>query len=435
MAEFGWLLMKRSVRRRQETSRFRRVQGLALQRLHALLNHTRALEGMYLGAQVLGTVASVVIARSVGPAGRGSIITLVVWAQLLGWISAFSLDKAIVVLSRSSTARAIDPDGALAWSRRMVTMLSVPVAILCLVLGRHLFHDWVWSIYLVIGSLATAHGELNAGWLLAKKRMVGFILYRLAQPTLYFAGCTLVALLLHSDSTQVRVTALAVATVISLVVPVVLVFFITPWRIRTRIPGNGLFRFAASAQVANAMQYLNSRLDIVSLSLLASPREVGLYSVGYATGQATVLLGSAGIIRGITGRATKLDRGGVLATALLGCLIALFSPIVIPLVFGQAFTPSIRVAQIIALGGAISYAMQSVSGRLLGAGRPWLMALAEGCGAVAFGIGIAISRQIDVVALSSVASFAVSLAVAQLCLAKIPHTDEFFPSELPEFPE
>jgi O-antigen/teichoic acid export membrane protein len=408
---------------------------MALERLHTLLDHNRALEGVFLGTQVLGTIATIFIARSLGPAGRGSITTLVVWTQLLGWISAFSLDKAIVVLSRSNTARAIEPDGALAWSRRMVTLLSAPVAILCLVLGRHLFHDWVWSIYLVIGTIATAHGELSAGWLLAKNRMARFILYRLAQPALYFVGCTLVALLLRGYSVEVRVAVMAVATVISLVIPVVLVSFTTPWRIHVRVPGKGLLLFAASAQAANAMQYLNSRLDIVSLSLLTTPKEVGLYSVGYATGQATVVLGSAGIIRGITGRATKLDRRGVLGTALLGCAIALVSPIAIPLVFGQAFVPSIRVAQIIALGGAINYAMQSSSGRLLGAGRPWLMALAEGCGAVAFGMGIAVSRQIDAVALSSVASFAVSLAVAQLCLSRIPRTAEFYPSELPEFPE
>jgi hypothetical protein len=50
-------------------------------------------------------------------------------------------------------------------------------------------------------------------------------------------------------------------------------------------------------------------------------------------------------------------------------------------------------------------------------------------------MGIAVSRQIDAVALSSVASFAVSLAVAQLCLSRIPRTAEFYPSELPEFPE
>jgi O-antigen/teichoic acid export membrane protein len=390
---------------------------------------------MYLGTQVLGTIASVVIARSVGPVGKGSLTTLVVWAQLLGWVSAFSLDKAIVVLSRSRAARGIHPDGALAWSRRIVTMLSIPVGILCLALGRHLFHDWVWSIYLVIGSLATAHGELSAGWLLAKTRMVHFILYRLAQPILYFASCTLVALALYREAAQVRVTVLAVTTLISLVIPVMLISLTTPWRIRVRVPAKGLLRFAASAQTANAMQYLNSRLDILSLSLFTSPKEVGLYSVGYATGQATVVLGSAGIVRGITGRATKLDRGGVVGTALLGCLIAVVSPVAIPFVFGQAFTPSIRVAQIIALGGAINFAMQSASGRLLGAGRPWLMALAEGCGAVAFGIGIALSLQIDVVALSSVASFAVSLVVAQLCLAKIPRTDEFLPSEFPQFPE
>jgi O-antigen/teichoic acid export membrane protein len=390
---------------------------------------------MYIAALALGTAASLVIARSLGPSGRGSIITLVIWAQLLGWTSAFSLDKAIVILSRSDTAPALDPDAALTFSRRIVMLLSVPIILVSLIVGHVLFHEWAWAWLLALGALVTANGELSAGWLLARSNVLGFILYRLGQPVLYFLGCTGVAIVLRHSAVHARLAPMAGAAVISLVIPVLVVSTVTPWKPTKGLTSGGLFAFAASTQFANAMQYLNSRLDILTLSLFSSSKEVGLYSVGVALGQATVLLGSAGIIRGIMGKSTSLDRNGTAATAVLGILVAIASPFVIPTLFGSAFDSSIRVAQIIAIGGAINYALLSSSGRLLGAGRPWLMALSEGCGAVAFAAGIAISRNIDVVAIASVLSYAVSLVVAQLCLARLPKQHEPYPGGLPPIPE
>jgi O-antigen/teichoic acid export membrane protein len=218
---------------------------------------------------------------------------------------------------------------------------------------------------------------------------------------------------------------MAIAVLISLLVPAIVVSCVTHQGTGLKIRGYHLIRFALSAQAANAMQYLNSRLDIICLSVFSTPRDVGIYSIGLATGQATVLLGSAGIIRGITGSSSKLDKAGVLGTLILGLIICFLSPLVIPLVFGHAFDQSIRVAQIISIGGALNYALQSSSGRLLGGGRPWLMALSEGLGAATFGIGILISRKLEFVALSDVASYLVSFLVAQACLARVAGGDKF----------
>jgi O-antigen/teichoic acid export membrane protein len=412
-----------------------RLTVAALGRLGKKLGqHSRALEGMYVAIQGFGVVASLIIARSLGPSGRGSMTILVVWAQLLGWISAFSLDKAIVVQSRSSDNSRIDPDDALSWSRRAILTLSLPVSGASVAIGYSLFHRWDWAVMLAIGACATAYGEVGAGWLLAKKKMAQFISYRLGQPTAYILGCSAVALLFRGSPGPSRVDAMAIAIVISLVLPVIVVSAATVRRNRQPIVWRKLVRFAASAQVANAMQYLNARLDILALSLLTTPREVGIYSIGLAAGQSTVLIGSAGIIRGIIGSSLKLDRAGVVGTALFGIVIFALSPFVIPFVFGSAFNGSIRVAQIIALGGAVNFALQSSSGRLLGAGRPWLMAAEEGLGTVVFAIGISISRNLDVVALADVGSYLASFLLAQVFLSRI--KGEFqFTGELPVVPE
>src|ERR1700693_2853514 len=54
---------------------------------YRLLSHNRALEAMLIATAVTGVVASIVVARSIGPAGRGTIVTLTVWGQVLGWLA------------------------------------------------------------------------------------------------------------------------------------------------------------------------------------------------------------------------------------------------------------------------------------------------------------------------------------------------------------
>jgi O-antigen/teichoic acid export membrane protein len=419
---------------RQRLARVRTAAKIPT-RLHRLLNHSRSLEGMAIAALALGMVTSLVIARSVGPAGRGSIITLVVWAQILGWTASFSFDNAIVVLSRTDATGTLDPDVALAWSRKRVAILSGPVFAVSFLLGLHFFHDLIWALMLSFGALVTAQGQLSAGWLLAKGRRVSFVLYRLGQPLCYFIGCTSIAEALRSSDHRIRLLALAIGVFVSLILPVIAVTLLTPLHVRVGGIGRRMASFAASAQVANVLQYLNSRLDILALSLLTSPRQVGLYSVGLATGQATVLLGNASSIRGITGADTKLDVKGIIGTASIGAIVAAVSPFAIPFLFGHVFEPSVRVAQIIAIGGTANYALQSSSGRLLGAGRPWLMALGEGCGTIAFAAGIAVSRSLDFVAAASVASYVISFGIAQLCLARVHASGGGSVLQTPAFPE
>jgi hypothetical protein len=383
----------------------------------------RGLEVVFAGSQALGMLASLAISRSVGPAGRGNLTNLVVWAQLLGWIAVSSLDKGIAVLSREGPVQT-EPGAALAWARRVVNLPLLCILAVCVPLGTHLFHSWKWTTLLAIGVVATCHAELVGGWLLGSQKMAIYVIYRFFQPVTYFVGTILIVWGFHGAPIPRESLALALVVVISLMTPVLVTSKLTPWSGTHSVDKKRLLRFSLSAQVANAMQYLNSRLDVLTLSLLATSRQVGLYAAGVAVGQATVVLGSAGIVRGLTGSATKLDKRGVIGTAIAGLFVATICPIVIPVLFGDRFVPSIRVAQIIAVGGAINFALQSSSGRLLGAAKPWRMALAEGAGTIAFALGIFLSRALNIVAISSVISYGVAFVVAQVLLLHSPTRPE-----------
>jgi len=379
---------------------------------------------MLILSQALAVGSSLLIARSLGPIGRGSLTTLFVWSQLLGWVASLSLDKGIIVLSRQLPAQEFHPDSGLASARRVTIVSSLPLVGLSLFLGLHFFGNWTWAVLLGLGTLATTQYELIAGWFLATDRSADFILFRLSQPALYLLACAVALLTCRHAAYDTRLNVLAILTTVALVLPVVVGFVVTRITTTTRVRLRQLLRFALATQAANAMQYLNSRLDVLALSILSTHREVGLYAVGVAVGQSTVALGSAGIIRGITGKADRIDLIGVLATSALGLVVASASPVLIPLIFGQSFVPSIRIAQIIALGGAANYALQSSSGRLLGLGDPFGMAFAEFAGVVAFAAGIAVSHELEIVAMASVLSYAVSFVVAQVIL----HTSHTRPS-------
>ncbi|HEX7167611.1 MAG TPA: hypothetical protein VF230_11585 [Acidimicrobiales bacterium] len=381
-----------------------------------LLRRHRALEGALVAGQLAGVLASVVIARAVGAEGRGVVTALVIWSQLLGWAGAVALDKAIVVLAQQGD----DPAGLLRASRAVTAVMAVPVTLTGVVLGTHLFpSERMLSVLLAVTSLVTSQVELAGGWLLATQRRARFVAFRLAQPAAYAGGTALAFLATNGEAGTRSVRAFAVAAAASLWAPLLLGPRSNPRRssgpLIRRVLGFGL-----AAQAASVMQFLNSRLDLLMLSLMAPSRDVGVYAVGVAFGQVAVFVGSAGAIRGLTGEAKGIDVRGAGVVAGAGVLLAASAPWAIPRVFGESFGASVPVAQVLALGSPVNYLLQLMSGRLLGRRQPLRLALVQGAGAGVFLLGILISRVPTSVAVASVASYTVALLAAFRAVRRSP---------------
>lgn len=380
------------------------------------LQHNRALEGMLVASQVAGVLAAIVIARSVGPDGRGTVVTLTVWGQLLGWLAAFSLDKALVVLTAGKDAVA-SPDEALKAVRLPVLGTSCLAIIASFFLGRHFFSSSWLIAALAALAVATAQAELIAGWLLATRRRLAFITWRLVQPTLYLAIMIAAASFLRTVSLQDRTVVMGVGAAASLVVPVT--FILGRLLRRPRVASRGLgplLRFGAASHVANILQYLNGRLDLLALTVLVSVAGLGYYSAGAALGQAAMLMASAGGLRGMTGEAKRTDFVGIGIAAILGGVVILASPVLVSLLFGASFQPAVPIARILAIGAVVAYALQGTCGRLFAKRQPWFVALSQGIGVIVFMAGILASHTLQGVAWASVISYAVSLVVAEIAL-------------------
>jgi O-antigen/teichoic acid export membrane protein len=335
-------------------------------------------------------------------------------------VAAFSLDKALVVLASGNDA-VLSPDQGLRAARPPVLALSAIGVLATVLLGRHFFSNIWLTIAMGTFAVATAQIELISGWFLATGRRRAYILWRLSQPALYLAILVALALTLRNLKTEERTVVMGVGAAASVVVPVIFALRVLPRRPfinwRGVLP---MLRFGAPAQVANILQYLNSRLDLLALSFLVSAQNLGYYSVGASLGQIAVIAAGAGFLRGMTGETDAIDRFGLGIAASISGIVIVASPLLIIAIFGASFAAAVPIAQILAIGAVVNYALQGSSGRLLNQRQPWILATSQGLGVVVFAIGIKTFPTLTGVAWSSVVSFAVSLITNYLALHVLP---------------
>jgi O-antigen/teichoic acid export membrane protein len=394
-------------------------------RLKALLARNRSLEGALLIATAMGFVSSILIARSLGPAGRGDMTFIAVWIQVLGFAGAFMLDTSLIVLSR--------PPGAVTTPRegfheavRISAVLSSGAAIVAAVLGWVVLQSWFVASAMAVGVIASAALELWNGYLLASGRRSVYIANRVLQPALYTAFVFGTITLLRDSSIATQVAALAGCLVVSVGTPAILEWSMyRPARpARAKAAARALIHYAGRAQIASMVQYVNARLDLLVMPFRFGSAAVGVYAIGAAPAQVLVFLGSAGALRGITGEATVRDHRSIWVVAMVAVVWIVLCPWIIPWVFGTQFAASVPIAQVLALGAIPGFALQQAGGRLLGQRRPLALASAQGIGGLVFVVGFILAATPVEIAWSSAAAYLASLVVAEILLvsAKYPAT-------------
>ena len=383
----------------------------------------RGYEGVLLASTFLGFVSSVMIARSLGPSGRGAMTFIAVWVQVLGFMGAFMLDTAVIVLSRRND-EIVTPVTGFYEAARISIRLSAVSCIAAFVLGLYVLESVPVSIAMAVGVLASAAFEIWNGYLLAMGHRPAYFRIRLSQPVIYAIGIGCISFLLVDLPFGDKVLGMAVVLVASLSVPVLISSrrYLPTRPPRSRETASALLRFARGAQIASIVQYVNSRLDLLALPFRFDSAAVGIYAIGAAPAQILVGLGSAGVLRAVTGEMAERDHKGIVVVALLAGGWAASCPWLITFFFGPQFEPSVPVAQILALGAVPGFALHQASGRLLGQGRSRAIAVAEGAGSLVFLAGFLAAKTVVGVAWASSASYLAGLIAAEVLLLRGPAT-------------
>lgn len=315
---------------------------------------------------VFALVAATITARALGPSGKGYYSSLVLLGGLLLQVFSAGLGEAAIVLIGSGKATLQEAASA--------TMAAIfPLA---LAGGAVLF-----------ATASVVFPERTDGYrtlLLAAAMVVVSVLYNTAASFLVaeerlipVAGVAVMAAAVTTVLIWVFVAPIHLGTAGALLGTIAgssLAVVTTAWllarsglSLRPRLaPGylRSAFRFGAALQFANLLVQLTARLDLVLVYRLATPSDAGNYSIaltiGALVGAVPLALAYASFPRlALVGEAearvltAQVFRMGITAALLAAGVLALVSPIVVPLVFGQDYAGAIGPTLLLAPAGVL----------------------------------------------------------------------------------
>ena len=351
-----------------------------LRRLHGVVGQLIGVNMMF---TVFGFLTGPLLARALGPDGRGQLAAIIVPLSIAPLVVSFGLTTfaARSVARGDERGRVIATMGTLAVA---IGLLFVPVGLL-------------GADYLA-GDDSTVRQFLRIGVFLMPVSLFGGILLNVAmglerwnaisiQRLIPAGGAALVYLVLFLLDELTIHTAAATALALGLVAIAPTLGVLKgarPFRFDRALAAAGLV-FGSQVWFVALSQLLNHRLDQLVMVKATTARELGLYAVAVTTASLSSVLASAvgdAIFPRVAGGAADLTRRSLRVTlvavtaSVLAAAVA--TPVLVPLAFGDAFQDAIPMVLIL-LVAAVPSAASSVLGPALSASlrRPGLLGLGQ----------------------------------------------------------
>lgn len=345
----------------------------------------------------LGIATSILIARSVGPTGKGSFDLIIATCALLAMVLSMSLPQGITFVVAQGKVAA----NALATQLVFVSLLQALVAFIVLTLLR--FTDYFerflpnWGLWIIAGVVLYVWIELvSKFWaaILAGQQQIAIVnnaefIGRVTQ----FLSLFVIAGALYLSGKQLSVGVLFIVTLSASTLINLMLFASLGFRFNLARDFSGLkgaTDFAIPCYAANVAQFLNYKLDVFVVGFFAGTASVGRYTLAVSLGQllwlmsnsvATVLLPkiAASTDDGVSIRHTaRVTRLSLWATAVCAAALALLATQAIPLFYGEAFRPSVM-ALLWLLPGIVLFSIANVlAAYIAGIGKPRLNLLVSG---------------------------------------------------------
>jgi O-antigen/teichoic acid export membrane protein len=340
---------------------------------------------------VCGLASGTLLARTLGPEGRGELAAIQAWPLLLATVGSFGLAEAVAYFAATTPHRART-------ALSSALLLSLPSSAIAVALGFWIL-DWALqsqgghvrqaaklSLVLVpLMTFVTAPYQALRG----AGRCHASNVLRLIPPAGWVAALAAIAL---SGEPTATTTAAAFIVVMSLSAAASHIYV---WRaLEGRpLPAAPLVRpmltYGAPTALSNLPQWLNIRLDQLVMIAVLAPQSVGLYVVAVAWGGAAQPLSMVLAYLAVPALAAAPDghhkaqlvyRSGAVVSIAASVVLLAATPIVLPLVFGEQFRAAIPAALVMVVAGAVS-GMNAVGGECLrGLGRPQGVLFAECAG-------------------------------------------------------
>ena len=348
-----------------------------------------------LGLSGIGIISGLLVARLLGPTGRGEFAAIQTWPNMIAVLSAFGLHDALAYyVSR-------EPNRVGSWLGT-ATISALLIGIPFATVGYWLM-PWLLQAQ---SAVVIAAAQIYLLWYIPVNILLGFPSYPLrARNDLstwnllrLLPSLVWLSVLFYSTITQnVNPVSLSWHYLLASTTLVMPIWYIANRRLPHAIAVDRrqirpLFVYGLPSVLSFIPANLNLRLDQMLIAGMLGPRILGLYVVAVAWSNAlSPLLGalSATLLPRMASATSDLQsaqlfaqvtRIGLLISLAVSFFTALSAPFAIPLLFGSEYKDSIIVAMVLASGTGIALFNQLLVAGALSLGEPKLALLAEGIG-------------------------------------------------------
>jgi O-antigen/teichoic acid export membrane protein len=324
---------------------------------------------------LLNLATGVMAARMLGPDGRGELVAVVLWPQLVSTIGVALVTDAVI---HASTGKSAPYPRIFASAMACALLLTIPLIAVGLVTESFVYDRYqpevaelgrLYLAFIPLTMLATFAAAMFQGSL-------NFVVWNALSVSVNAAYLVFILLLLALNGPSVG--DFAAASLLGVFATFALSVFLLAKRgwIGLR-PDPALIKkflvYGVPIAAAHLLIALGERLDQAVISQVRSERELGLYVV--ALGTAGPIMGLGGLLGALVlpkvasqetpeGRAVVLGRYLRLSFAISGMgaiAVILLAPLVVRTLFGAVFLPASSLIQVIMLA-----AIPSVMRRILG---------------------------------------------------------------------
>ena len=304
-------------------------------------------------ASGLGFVTAVLLARTLGPEGRG--VTALYQAAVSLGFAFFSLGvatAAVYYVGRRDISGRQAMEAGLSVTLIAMALTGMGVAVAALAFGDELSDEGVPYRLTLVAVPALVQFRAAEAVLRAQGRFGAMNLLEVSLPLSILACLGAVELI---DGLTIH--RAVVAWSLALLPPVALGYFLLgPSQWPRGLAGRDLLwraaRFGMQGQLSNLIQLLNYRLDSYLVLLLVNAGGVGLYAVGVSLSEGMWLIANSvsvvlltNLTAGDEENAARMTpivcRNTLLVTAAASLAAAAVSPFAIPLIFGDDFEEAV----------------------------------------------------------------------------------------------
>lgn len=381
---------------------------------------------------IVGLAAGIIVARAAGPSGLRDFGVVVTSVSLLSAAAQTGLPQATVYLSKTVPRERLTPNVLLLGAGLGA---ATAAALVLIIFGFGLRPFGLDIRILTLAIIATPFifiSSAAAGIVQGRYLATQYQFVRVAPSLLNLI--LLAGVALSPTTPAVYVTACWMfAQIGGAVVATFIVLSGNPpagfsWRPERQLCLH-LLRYGSRTNIGNMVKYLQYRTDVVILGIFLPSQEVGWYLVAISIAEIPWRIPSAVgamLFPRIALESSETERNRITAsaarqtcllTAVVGGVLLLTAPLIIPALYGEAYAPAVTVSRLLVPGIAALGLWKILAQDLIARGRPNAYTLSAacslgllviGCGALIPGYGLiggAVASSLSYVAATGVIVF------------------------------